>query len=96
MAVLTPKLRAKSLVPSSPPFRGNKAASKAYPGKKSTIGKPRIIRRTLFGKNAIIKMSINVPIFMPQSTCLVLSSHNASISTNETSSHDTGFLIILQ
>ena len=41
--MLNPKLSAIHSIPSKSSFRGNNAAIKEYPGRKSTKGRPRII-----------------------------------------------------
>jgi len=55
--MLKPKLRATFSIPSKAFLLGKRAAINTYPGKNSTNGSPRAIRRALEGKKVITKIS---------------------------------------
>jgi glycosyltransferase involved in cell wall biosynthesis len=59
-ARLTPKLKANLSMSPKFSLRGNKAANMVYPGKNNTTGKPRIIRKTLFGRKVTTIKSTTV------------------------------------
>jgi hypothetical protein len=59
-ARLTPKLKANLSMSPKFSLRGNKAANMVYPGKNNTTGKPRIIRKTLFGRKVTTIKSATV------------------------------------
>jgi len=58
--MLKPKLRATRSIPSKVLLLGKRATVSKYPGKNSTNGSPRAIRRALEGKRVIIRMSKTV------------------------------------
>jgi len=67
-AIESPQLRPARSMPSKAFAFGKSAAINVYPGRKSTKGNPRIIRKMLEGKKVMIIMSRTARAFSSSSS----------------------------